>query len=464
MATKKTSKKTTKKVTKKAASKSSTSKTTKGPPKVAAKKEAPKKLTKRQAEKARAEKQSGKGGAGDVRSWAATVSKMPKFKGLAQISFADELNTPYYLRRPTGVLGLDVALAGGFHAGGSAQIHGGESVGKTHLAFRTAGMVQKHYGDRAAILIVSTEIRPDKTFARKACFRFPYTKEEVDHFDTKRTERGLPPFTVEEKVDLTKKVGEIVVVTAGTGEKALDVAYEALVTGFFQLVIIESLGALLSSDQEAGDVGDRTYGGSSVMLTSFMNKVYPLYMMDRTAEDGSKSMLETTILGINQARAEMGAVGHQKKTHAAAGAFAWKHAQLASVELTKSKPYREGNAMLGREVRWEITKGKAGTHDGKKGTYNYWHVPKDDPVLWSDVELHSSTYGIDTITDMVVTAKQLGALDVSGSWLTWKEDGNVLIRAQSAEKFGEALVDDEELQNRLRFRCYELAELPVRVS
>ena len=54
-------------------------------------------------------------------------------------------------------------------------------------------------------------------------------------------------------------------------------------------------------------------------------------------------------------------------------------------------------------------------------------------MLWSDVELHSSTYGIDTITDMVVTAKGLGALEVAGSWLTWTENGSVLVRAQSAE-------------------------------
>ena len=82
--------------------------------------------------------------------------------------------------------------------------------------------------------------------------------------------------------------------------------------------------------------------------------------------------------------------------------------------------------------------------------------------MWSDVELHSSTYGIDTITDMVETAKSLGVFDVSGSWLTWKEGGNILIRAQSAEKFGEVLVDDDELQLRLRKQCYELADLPVK--
>lgn len=328
-------------------------------------------------------------------------------------------------------------------------------------------MLQRNYGDSSAVLIVSTEIRPDKTFARKAGFRFPYSIEEVQHFNEKRLERGFPEFTLEEKVDLTKKVGEIYVVTAGTGEKALDVAYDALVGGYFQLVIIESLGALLSSDQEAGDVGDRTYGGSSVMLTNFMNKVYPLFMMDRISGEGketTRSMLETTILGINQARAEMGAVGHQKKTHAAANSFAWRHAQLASIELNKGKPFKEGNESLGREVRWEITKGKAGTHDGKKGTYNYWHVPKDDPILWSDVELHSSTYGIDGITDMVETAKSIGVFDVSGSWLTWKEGSSILIRAQSAEKFGEVLVDDDELQVRLRKQCYEIAGLPVKFA
>ena len=415
----------------------------------------------------------GKEEVGSVDAWLGKISKMDKFKGVAQVEYASNLSTPYYLRRPTGILGLDLATGGGFHAGGHSEIHGSESVGKTGLAFKTAGMVQKHYGDDANILIVSTEIRTDKTYARKNGFRMAYSEDEIEHYEKVREKRGLPEFTDEEVADLRSEVGKVVSVTGSTGEKALDVAYEALAAGLFQLLIIESLGALLSSDQEAGDVGDRTYGGSSVMLTSFMNKVYPLFIMDRIVEEGegrkkkvvSRSMLETTVIGINQARAEIGGAPRGPKTHAAAGAYAWKHAQLVSLELYKSSPItgKSGGPHIGREVRWKIIKGKAGTHDGKTGVYDFYHMPKDDPIFWNEVELNGSQWGVDRITEMITTAAELGVIERAGSWYTWNnEEGNLIARGQGASALADILVNEDEMQDLLLDQCYAAAALPVR--
>jgi len=415
----------------------------------------------------------GKGETGSVDAWLGKIAKMDKFKGVAQVEYASELSTPYYLRRPTGILGLDIATGGGFHAGGHSEIHGAESVGKTGLAFRTAGMVQKNYGDDANILIVSTEIRTDKTYARKNGFQVAYSDEEIAHFEYMRKKRGQPKFTPEEFADLSHQVGRVVTVTGSTGEKALDVAYEALAAGLFQLLIIESLGALMSSDQEAGDIGDRTYGGSSVMLTSFMNKVYPLFIMDRLIEEGEgrsrkvvgREMLETTVIGINQARAEIGGSPRGPKTHAAAGAYAWKHAQLVSLELHKSQQIK-GSASgppIGREVRWKIVKGKAGTHDGKSGTYDYYHMPKTDPIFWSDILLNSSTWGVDCVTELVSTAADLNVIERAGSWYTWTDDdGTLIARGQGASAMAEVLVNEDEMRDLLVDRCYAAAGLQVK--
>jgi RecA/RadA recombinase len=440
--------------------------------KKAARKEPQKKLTKRQAAKKRAEEKVGKASVGTVEAWITQVRKTPKFQGTVQVGLASELNVPYRLRRPSGILSLDIAMGGGFHAGGSAEISGPESVGKTALAYMVAGNVQRNYGQDANIMVVSTEIRLDKTFARKFGFRIPYSEEEVFQFNKIRRAKGLPVFTVGEVADLVLGIGNVVPVTGATGEPALDVALSGLEAGLFQLVIIESLGALLTADQDAGDVADRTYGGSSVMLTNFMNKAYPLFMMDRITETGTgknkvehRSMLETTILGINQARATLGATGHQKKTHAAAGAFAWKHAQLLAVELSRGAPIRavQKGPITGREVKWTIIKGKAGTHDGKTGLYDYHHVPKDDPILWSDVEERSSEWGPDMLTDLAETAKALGVVEVAGGgWTTWRdEDGSVIAKVQGASEFAEVLVNDLELEAKLRQQCLDAADLPV---
>ena len=439
---------------------SSSSKAGKLPPKRAAKKAPTKKLTKRQAAKKAAEEKTGANGATDIQSWLEKVQKLPKFKGTVQISRASDVSVPYRLRRNTGVFRVDRALGGGFHAGGNSQVYGGESSGKTFLAYLAAGNVQRNYGDAAAILVVNTEVRPDKTFARRAGFRVAYSQDEIDHFSNLRKDRGQEPFTKEQLHDLTYQPGTVLVASGSTGEKALEAAYETLKLGLFQLVIIESLGALLPQDQEDGEVGDRTYGGSSVMLTQFMNKVYPLFMLDR----GDGSMLETTILGINQVREIMSYTGRGKTTKPAAGARAWRHAQLVSLELSKSAGIRAvaNGPFIGHEVKWEITKGKAGTHDGKKGSYSYFHVPKDDPAFWSDVELNSTQWGIDQITDLVEGAAEVGAIEVSGSWYKWEEGGQLIVRAQGKDAFAEHIVNDPELEAMLWDCSMRRANLPVR--
>lgn len=435
------------------------------PPKKAEKKKVEaKKLTKRQARKAAEAKTAGKTDDSSPEAWAAQVSKSEKFKGVVQVGLASELDTPYDLRRPTGVPSLDIALGGGFHAGGFVQIYGPESVGKTYLAYRTAGVLQRNYGDRARILIVPTEIRTDKTFARKAGFCIGYSDQEIAGFNSKRIERGLPPFTSEEIDDLKMQIGKIYYDVGATGDKQLDAVVKAIELGSFDLIIFESLGAILTPDQEAGDTGDRVYGGSAVILTNFVNKVYPYFMMNRP--DGS--MLETTLILINQARAEIGGSPRGPKHHAAAGAYAVKHALLASVELNKSSPIRgeEKGPVIGREVRWELTKGKAGTHDGKKGYFNYYHVPGDNPIFWSRVQQDGLGWGIDYLTDLAEESARLGIINVAGAWKTWEEDGEVVLKVQGQgfSAVVAALAADPELEARLYGRCLYEANLPVRYT
>jgi len=396
----------------------------------------------------------------------AFVKKMAasqKFRGTTQVCLPSDFASPYHLRRPTGVMGLDLALAGGLHAGGGVQVFGAGSSGKTHLAFRAAGQVQKNYGKDACVVVACTEIRLDKGFARNAGFCVAYSQYEIDQFNIIRKAKGLPPFTAEERADLKKQIGQVIVVTGETGDKVLDGTVEVLrdLGSACQLLIIESLGALLTPDQDKKDVGDRVYGGSSGMITTWQNKIYPLFMMDR--EDGT--MLETTILGINQARAVIDGSPRGPKTRPAAGAYSWQHAQLANVELKFGDTIWADSAhtkKAGRVVKWDIRKGKAGTHDGLRGEYDWYHIPEEfskDPVFWSNVEQHGSTFGIDTITDLVETSRRIGAIDVAGSWLRFGD-----IQVQGSTAFSDLVVNDAELEENLRAACLEKANLTVRYN
>lgn len=436
---------------------------TKVPAKVGAKKSSAKK--KSEVSKSSKEENTPKVGAAAAEAYLKKMKADQHFKGKAQICRASEFASPYNLRRPTGVPQLDKDLGGGFHAGGGVQIHAAESAGKTHLAFRTAAQVQRNYGNNAVILVGCTEIRLDKSFARRAGFCVAYSDTEINELNTIRVRNGLRPFTSEEKRDLRKQIGEVIIITGETGDYILDAFIEALrdMGSACQLAILESLGALLTKAQDKKDVGDFTYGGSANLITLFQNKVYPLFMMDRS--DGS--MLETTILGVNQARANITTNPKAKATKPAAGAYAWRHAQLASVELRKGEPIwkdKSHSRMIGRTVKWEISKGKAGTHDGLKGEYDYYHVGTDQPVFWADVEENGHTWGIDTITDLCGLAKDVGIVQGTG-WYTWRDpddSSRIIFKCQGMDTFADKIVTDEELQALMWSHCLKTSGLTVR--
>lgn len=419
---------------------------------------------------ARAAKKSGSGGgtnaAGRARNadTAAFIQRFAK-KSLVQVQTADTARSPYWLRRPTGILSLDIALGGGFHAGGTGEIWGPESAGKTFLTYLTAREVQKNYGEDSRILIFKTEMREDKDFARRAGLVVAYNGEEIEEMQKIRKDRfGYPDFTKEELEDLQMQVGDILYVTAATADHGFDAIVESLDANIFQLVIVDSLGALLTKSVEEGATGDAHYagGGSSRAITQFMNKVYPRLIMDRA--DGT--MNETTVLGINQVRAKMGGGGNSKFAGAnekrAADAWAWRHGQMISLRIDKGTRFKveKDPESKGHEVRWRTEKGKGGTHDGLVGTYDYWHFERKRPVFLRDAE-EDWQGGVAYQEDLVAAAKAHGVIEVNGAWYTMELGGEVH-RAQGEAAFAQILADHPELGVELREETLRAAQIMAR--
>ena len=361
-----------------------------------------------------------------------TAAFLEKFKQrkTIQIKSARDTRSPYFLRRPTGICSLDLALAGGFPAGSIVEVWGPESSGKTFLSYLTAAKLQRNYGDDSRILIFKTEMREDKDFARLAGLCVAYSADEIEEMDRARVERlRLPAFSSEDIDDLQMEIGDIIYLTAATAEHGFDTIVDALEANLFQLAIIDSVGALLTETVEKGSVGDAHYagGGSSRAVTQFMNQVFPRLIMDRA--DGS--MVETTILGINQIRAKMDVSAFESKfpgakEKPAMAAWAWKHGQQISLKLTKSGKFTEekGGDSEGHSVTWQTMKGKAGTHDGLRGSYDFWHVPRSRPVFWRDVQrglipdIHGNEEWIGGIAwhpDLIETGKKVGLIDLRGA-------------------------------------------------
>jgi len=354
------------------------------------------------------------------------------YKGVVQIQMASEAKTTYLLRRPTGILTMDIALGGGLHAGGTAEVFGAESVGKTHLSLRVAGEVQRIYGPKTAILIFTIEARIDKGYMRKSGVCIAYSNDEIREFEIIRMSRGLPAFTSEETDDLKMQIGDIVVLSASTSDMGLDAIVEGIKQDVFQLIILESLGAFLSKEVDGGWVGDQHYAGASRIVTQFQNQVYPLLVMDQEVGEGESMIYrprETTIIGVNQARASMDGGPKGPKIHAASGAYAWKHGQLVSIQLSKGKSIPENERPhIGRTVNWKLHKGKAGTHDGKYGTYDYYHMERDDPTFWKKAS--ENFYGVDVIGNAIEAGIENGVITQAAAWLEWNG-----LRANGREKF-----------------------------
>jgi len=386
-----------------------------------------------------------------------------KYRGRVQVRTAAEYRTPYHLRRPTGVMGLDLALNGGFPAGGASQIYGPRSTGKTHLVYRVAGQVQKNYGEDSVVALGMSEQRADIGFARAAGFCVAYPDEDIDWYNQSRIDKGQPPFTAEQLADLQKQIGQVLFLHGTTGGDMLESTIEVLKEfgSACQLIIVDSLGSLLTVEQEQKTVSDKHYGGSSGIITLWQTKVQPLYINDQ--EDGS--CLETTILGINQVRSLIGGP-RPGMTRPAAGAKSWEHAQLNSVELKRGDPLWEDKRhtkQAGHIVKWSIRKGKAGTHDGVSGEYDWRHIPERDPVFWGDVLENGSSYAIDVIQDLVTAAVDIGVVQRAGSWRTWEDErwGGLLAKAQGDDNLAD-VIQDKKLEDKLRLACLEKANLTVR--
>jgi len=368
-----------------------------------------------------------------------------------QVQRASDVITAHHIRRPTGILDLDLGLGGGLHAGGHIEVFGAESAGKTAFCFRVAGEVQRIYGDDSVIVYLATETNPDITFARRNGFCVSYPEQSIESFERILKSKGQPPFSADELDDLRCQIGEVIIIKGATSDESLEILVKAIKKfgDRIQLIIIDSLGALLPKHVEEGEVGDAHYGGSSRMVTNFMNKVTPEFLMQKA--DGT--VLETTILGINQARADM-RTASKRETKAAAGAYAWKHGQLASIELKKGKPLAATKDKAGHEVNWTIRKGKVGARDGKKGTYIWKNAPTQKPAYWDECEAQLDDVGIQTLEPLISAGISSGALVLGGSWITWdslNDEGETerLCKVQGQDAFKAFILKNPHLRMRL---------------
>lgn len=255
---------------------------------------------------------------------------------------------------------LNYMTYGGLPVGRIAEFYGSDGSGKTTTAIDLAGNAQKLYPDKK-VLIVDIEHTFDRIWATK----LGLDCDNILYFDP-------------------DSMG---------AEEVFNMMMELFETGEISVGILDSIGAMVSTQSNEKDIGERTYGGISMSLTEFSKKVTPI--LART---------DAILIGINQVRDDMNSMYGGTTT---TGGKAWRHACTTRLEFRKGNYIDEQGKNLSRScenpsgniVNVALTKSKICRADRKVGFYTLRYLD-----------------GIDYISDAIDVGIKLGLLNQAGAW------------------------------------------------
>jgi RecA/RadA recombinase len=369
-----------------------------------------------------------------------------QFKGGAVVRLGSEITNVFMLRRPTGVTTLDIAIGGGVPAGGLTQIIGKYSAGKSYLVNKIMATAQENYGDEFAASACMTEQRFDKHFAKWKCgLRIALSDEEIAILQHINSQNGHPGFTEEQITWLKDEVGTFSETMAANAEQLLEIACQQVESNLFQVVLVDSFGALLTKAEAEADDGleQKHRGGAAMVVTQFMHRLHAaLNLPDRYGRPNT-----TSVIGINQYRDNVnaGLYGNPMKV---AGGNALAHGKLLDIHVEQGAKIRHefgksDKRVVGKEINWEILKGKAGCHDGPKGTYKFYFGE------------HGYGFGIDIYSDLLVAGLQTDVIKQNGAWYAY--DGENIGQGEAGA--AAALFKDPELVQKIRKDIFKIAGL-----
>jgi RecA/RadA recombinase len=303
------------------------------------------------------------------------------------IAFADDVVSPYFLRRPSGILQLDIDTGGGIPAGGLSMMSGPDNAGKTFILFKYMAMHQRLYGKDSFLGYAPTEGAPDYFFMRRCGMKVAIPDELIEERELARKVRGLPSFTKEERAGFKEQVGEFCILTGHTAEDLFDCVLAAVRDDIFGIIGVDSFTMIQPEAlAEMATLHDNPrMAANATLVTRFLTK-FANYML---GVDGRNN---TTIIGTQQVRSskkKSEAPPHIAKylpDYEPAGGYAAKHGKMLDILLMPGQKFREGKSkdgergeITGKSIKWRLIKGKAGTHDNIEGEveFNYDNLTED---------------------------------------------------------------------------------------
>ena len=283
----------------------------------------------------------------------------------------------------TGILPLDIALGvGGIPKGRIIEIYGPESSGKTTLCLSLIAEVQKNDG---VVAFIDAEHALDPAWARK----------------------------------IGVKVENLLVAQPDTGEQALQITEQLIRSGGIDLLIVDSVAALVPQAEIEGEMGDAQMGLQARLMSQALRKL-----------TGIVSKSKTTIIFTNQLRLKIGIMFGNPET--TSGGLALKFYASVRMDVRKIETLIKNNIPYGTRVRVKIVKNKI--------------APP-----FRDAEFTITGDGIDKLEGIIDAAIASGVLTKSGSFIRFEDR----MLGQGKEQVKETLLSDEKLKNHITKAVHE---------
>ena len=291
---------------------------------------------------------------------------------------------------PTGVIGLDIAAGvGGLPRGRIIEVYGPESSGKTTVTLHCIAEAQKRNGIAA---FIDAEHALDPVYARS----------------------------------LGVDVDNLIIAQPDTGEQALDIAESLIRSGAIDILVIDSVAALVPKAEIEGDMGDSHVGLQARLMSQALRKL-----------TGSIKKSNCVVIFINQLREKVGVMFGNPET--TTGGRALKFFSTMRIEVRRIDSIKQGDKILGNRTRIKIVKNKVAP-----------------PFKQIEFDIMYGT-GISKSGDLLDVAVGIDVIKKAGAWYSYNDEK----MGQGRENSKNFLEENEDIAAEIEAKVREYYGLPV---
>ncbi|MBQ6393881.1 recombinase RecA [Candidatus Saccharibacteria bacterium] len=286
---------------------------------------------------------------------------------------------------PSGALSLDLALGGGYPKGRIIEIYGPESFGKTTLALHAIAEIQKQGGQAA---FIDAEHALDPAYAKK----------------------------------IGVNTSDLLISQPDNGEQALEICETLVRSGAVDLIVVDSVAALVPQAEIDGDMGDAQMGLHARLMSQAMRKL-----------TGIINKSKATVIFINQIRMKIGVMFGNPET--TTGGNALKFYASVRIDIRRIGQIKDGDKIVGNRTKIKVVKNKIAA-----------------PFRTAEFDIMYNE-GVSKTGDILDLGVEYGVIDKAGAFI--KYNGETIGQGRAAAK--RHLLENPELLAEIEAKVREKA-------